>query len=440
MLNADLKEFEFNSGFDGLLVSAAIAVPSENICGVVQLIHGMNEHKERYYPFMDYLAEQGFVSVIHDNRGHGKSICTPDDLGFMFRDCSELTTILVGDEWSMASVVDDDFMFTDCPNLVGGLGTTYDEEHIGASYAHIDEGEINPGYLSRKDAYAIFDNKTFTFYFDGKRDQRVGEKYDLTGLDWYYDNTNKKVVTVTFDPSFATYRPTKTASWFASMTHLTTINGLENLNTSEVTSMTFMFANCEALTSLDLSTFNTEKVTDMSYMFYSNSFSALETLDLSGFNTANVTDVESMFDGCTELKTITVGDGWNVDGAFSDDMFNNCTSLVGEKGTTYDAAFTSASYAHVDGGEENPGYLTAAKKRNPADVNGDGDVNTADVVAVYSFIEKGEASLFTHDAADVDGDGDVNTADVVAIYAAIIGDGGAGSREFNRQMLKLLDK
>ncbi len=361
-------------------------------------------------------------------------------IGFMFRDCSELTTILVGDEWSMASVVDDDFMFTDCPNLVGGLGTTYDEEHIGASYAHIDEGEINPGYLSRKDAYAIFDNKTFTFYFDGKRDQRVGEKYDLTGLDWYYDNTNKKVVTVTFDPSFATYRPTKTASWFASMTHLTTINGLENLNTSEVTSMTFMFANCEALTSLDLSTFNTEKVTDMSYMFYSNSFSALETLDLSGFNTANVTDVESMFDGCTELKTITVGDGWNVDGAFSDDMFNNCTSLVGEKGTTYDAAFTSASYAHVDGGEENPGYLTAAKKRNPADVNGDGDVNTADVVAVYSFIEKGEASLFTHDAADVDGDGDVNTADVVAIYAAIIGDGGAGSREFNRQMLKLLDK
>ena len=361
-------------------------------------------------------------------------------IGFMFRDCSELTTILVGKGWSTASVVDDDFMFTDCPNLVGGLGTTYDEDHVGIGYAHVDEGETNPGYLSRKDAYAVFDNKTFTFYFDGKRDQRVGEKYDLTGLDWYYDNTNKKVVTVTFDPSFATYRPTSTASWFNNMTHLTTVNGLENLNTSEVTSMTFMFANCEALTSLDLSTLNTEKVTDMSYMFYASSFSALETLDLSGFNTANVADVESMFDGCTELKTITVGDGWNVDGAFSDDMFNNCTSLVGEKGTTYDASFTSASYAHVDGGEENPGYLTAAKKRNPADVNGDGDVNTADVVAVYSFIEKGEASLFTHDAADVDGDGDVNTADVVAIYAAIIGDGGAGSREFNRQMLKLLDK
>lgn len=89
MLNADLKEFEFTSDFDGLLISAAIAVPTENTFGIVQIVHGMNEHKERYYPFMDYLAEEGFVSVIHDNRGHGKSICTPDDLGFMFREGGE---------------------------------------------------------------------------------------------------------------------------------------------------------------------------------------------------------------------------------------------------------------------------------------------------------------------------------------------------------------
>ncbi len=85
MLNADLKEFEFTSAFDELVISAVIAIPSENISGVVQIIHGMNEHKERYYPFMDYLASEGFITVIHDNRGHGKSICSPEDLGFMFR-------------------------------------------------------------------------------------------------------------------------------------------------------------------------------------------------------------------------------------------------------------------------------------------------------------------------------------------------------------------
>ena len=89
MLNADTREFEFKSDFDGLNISAFIAKPSGNINGIVQIVHGMNEHKEMYFDFMDYLAEEGFITVIHDNRGHGKSICTPDDLGFMFRNGSE---------------------------------------------------------------------------------------------------------------------------------------------------------------------------------------------------------------------------------------------------------------------------------------------------------------------------------------------------------------
>lgn len=85
MLNADLKEFEFTSDFDGLVVSAMIAVPPGSVNGVVQIVHGMCEYKERYIPFMDYLAEEGFISVIHDNRGHGKSICSTEDLGFLYR-------------------------------------------------------------------------------------------------------------------------------------------------------------------------------------------------------------------------------------------------------------------------------------------------------------------------------------------------------------------
>lgn len=89
MLNADKKEFEFPSEFDELLISAVIAIPPGEVNGAVQIIHGMNEHKERYFPFMDYLAGQGFITVIHDCRGHGKSICTEDDLGFMFKNGSD---------------------------------------------------------------------------------------------------------------------------------------------------------------------------------------------------------------------------------------------------------------------------------------------------------------------------------------------------------------
>lgn len=89
MLNASLKETTFESEFDTLDISVLTAVPTGEINGVVQIIHGMNEYKERYLDFMEYLTEQGFIAAVHDNRGHGKSICTDDDLGFMFRNGGE---------------------------------------------------------------------------------------------------------------------------------------------------------------------------------------------------------------------------------------------------------------------------------------------------------------------------------------------------------------
>ncbi len=86
MINADLKEINFVSDFDGLGISAVVAVPPQEFYGVVQIVHGMNEYKERYYDFMDYLAEQGFASVIMDLRGHGKSVEKSEDLGYMYED------------------------------------------------------------------------------------------------------------------------------------------------------------------------------------------------------------------------------------------------------------------------------------------------------------------------------------------------------------------
>ena len=78
--------------------------------------------------------------------------------------------------------------------------------------------------------------------------------------------------------------------------------------------------------------------------------------------------------------------------------------------------------------------------RRAGDVNGDGDVNTGDVTAVYSYVINGESSGFTKDIADVNGDGDVNSADVVAIYTIIVGSNGASSKEFKAQMAEILKK
>ena len=41
----------------------------------------MCEHKERYYGFMEYLTGYGYVTVIHDHRGHGASVKDKTDLG-----------------------------------------------------------------------------------------------------------------------------------------------------------------------------------------------------------------------------------------------------------------------------------------------------------------------------------------------------------------------
>ena len=52
---------------------------------IVQFVHGMCEHKERYEPTMNYLAEHGYACVIHDHRGHGASVKNAEDLGYMYK-------------------------------------------------------------------------------------------------------------------------------------------------------------------------------------------------------------------------------------------------------------------------------------------------------------------------------------------------------------------
>ena len=66
---------------DGSSLSLILAAP-EAPRGIVQISHGMAEHKERYLPLMDYLAGKGYACVVHDMRGHGESVQNPEDLGY----------------------------------------------------------------------------------------------------------------------------------------------------------------------------------------------------------------------------------------------------------------------------------------------------------------------------------------------------------------------
>ena len=69
---------------DGLRLALMVVRPEGEPRAIVQLAHGMREHKERYAPFMEYLAARGCVCVINDHRGHGASVRSPEDLGYFY--------------------------------------------------------------------------------------------------------------------------------------------------------------------------------------------------------------------------------------------------------------------------------------------------------------------------------------------------------------------
>lgn len=75
---------KIKSSSDGLMIELAYLVPDGKIKGIVQISHGMSEHKERYYDFMEYLKNNGYISIIHDHRGHGASIKNKNDLGYFY--------------------------------------------------------------------------------------------------------------------------------------------------------------------------------------------------------------------------------------------------------------------------------------------------------------------------------------------------------------------
>ena len=55
------KDIIINSNSDKLPISVTMFIPEVDIKGIVQISHGMAEHKERYFDFMEYLANQGYV-------------------------------------------------------------------------------------------------------------------------------------------------------------------------------------------------------------------------------------------------------------------------------------------------------------------------------------------------------------------------------------------
>lgn len=76
------KTFTVTSNYDGLPLAGLVIAPENTPKGIVQLVHGMAERKERYEEMMTFFAENGYVCVCHDHRGHGESMRSKEDKGW----------------------------------------------------------------------------------------------------------------------------------------------------------------------------------------------------------------------------------------------------------------------------------------------------------------------------------------------------------------------
>ena len=240
----------------------------------------------------------------------------------MFFSCSSLTTIYASSKFVTTQVSMSSGMFTNCEKLKGEeVGWTKDKA-TDKTYAKIEGGYFSGGIPRVK--YA---DGTLTFFLASK--ETLGENeygiYDGGAKPTWVSN-NANVTKVVFEPGFADARPTNCNEWFKGCVKLTSIEGIEYLNTSQVTDMHNMFLNCYLLQTTDFSGFDTRKVKDMSYMFYN--CASLKSLDISNFNTSEVTNMSGMFYYCSGLTSLDLSHLNTSKVSIMISMFQSCFNLL----------------------------------------------------------------------------------------------------------------
>ena len=269
-------------------------------------------------------------------------------------------------------------------------------------------------------SYAILRASTLTFYYDINRQKRSGTPYSLnTGTNTPGWSSNGSTITkIVFDASFGNAIPKSCYRWFYGMSNLTTITGLDYLNTSEVVNMEEMFAGCSSLTSLDLSNIQ------LAY-----------TLEPGELVNKTVMHCDKLLYGCSSLQTLTVPktvrvligsvlgrDRYSVVGPNS--LTDEACEGVGTQATpctlVYPSGFTPEKTSTGNGWYMwKGGYFKDAFKMG--DANGDGSVSVSDVMMTVNYVLGSTPPEGFHlDNANVNGDKVITVADVMAIVDIVL--------------------
>ncbi|MDT2650882.1 BspA family leucine-rich repeat surface protein, partial [Enterococcus hirae] len=240
------------------------------------------------------------------------------DMGGMFAD-TPLKKLILGDTFKFVESGSENAKLTSAWKREDGTGKVYTAEDFMKNYG---TGDLTAG------TYVSVETGTWgtsPYMFDENTGVLTIEAGELSGYEespWNSDKVDseaiKKIVLAgkVVAPEDSAYLFSSDLTGSKYLNNLTEIEGLNQLDTSNVTNMREMFKEMSNLTSLDVSSFDTSKVTDMSYMFYRN---GVTSLDVSGFDTSKVTVMSYMFLGMKNITNLDVN-GWNT---------SNVTSMYG---------------------------------------------------------------------------------------------------------------
>ena len=161
---------------------------------------------------------------------------------------------------------------------------------------------------------------------DAKYSKDISSKQDGSVMLWYTDKDNNSLYEISIGSENGSVEAnTNGSGMFAYLDNVSTLD-LSGLDTSNMTSMTYMFYNSKSLTNIDLSGFDTSKVADMSFMFCG--CSNLKNLDLSNFNTIKLINMNRMFRNCSNLSNLNLSkfNTSNVTNMYA--TFQGCKSLI----------------------------------------------------------------------------------------------------------------
>ena len=182
---------------------------------------------------------------------------------------------------------------------------------------------------------------TFYAYTGTELDYEIAnlDTSNITSMSYmFYNNSNLQSLDLS---NFNTFNVTNMMNMFLGCVNLTTLD-LSSFNTSKVTDMSNMFYNCQKLTALDLSNFNTSKVKSMGNMFYG--CQELTLLDLSSLDTSQVTSMSNMFYNCYELINLDLSNFNTSKVTSMSNMFYYCRELINLDLSNFDTSKVTSFY------------------------------------------------------------------------------------------------